>query len=258
MRSIERNPPTSMIGRVSSILDCFSSEESLLTLGQLSRRTGLAKSTLSRTTAELVAYGLLERQTDGFTLGLRFFELGEAAVRPRVLRRLAYGHMMELRHTTGHTVHLAVLDGSDVVYLEILHSRSAPRMPSRVGGRVHAHATAVGKVLLAHVDADRRRTVLERGLPSVGPSTITDPAELDRVLDQVRSSGIATERSESAAGVACVAALLPTPDENVLAAVSISGPEDSIDLAAVTGALQRAMDDVRRNVERLPRDLRKI
>lgn len=113
-------------------------------------------------------------------------------------------------------------------------------------------------MLLAHVDAERRHAVLERGLPRVGPETITDPAELDRVLDQVRSSGVATERSESAAGVACVAALLPTPDEHVLAAVSISGPEESIDLVEVTAALERTMADARRSIERLPRDLRKI
>lgn len=258
MRSNEWNPPASMIGRVSMILDCFNVEATTLSLSELSRRTGLAKSTLSRVLAELVTHGFLERQSDGFTLGLRFFELGEAAIRPRLLRRLAYSCMTELRHETGHTVHLAVLDGSDVVYIEILPSRTAPRMPSRVGGRVHAHATAVGKVLIAHADTAVRNAVLHKGLRPVGPKTITDPTTLEQVLNEVRISGVATERSESAAGVACVAALLPTPDAGPLAAISVSGSEEVIDIPAVTAVLQRTMEDVRRNIERLPHDLRKL
>jgi IclR family acetate operon transcriptional repressor len=147
MRSDERTTPISVIGRVALLLGAFEDGQGApgpvldrgaspgLGISELARRTGLAKTTVHRLTQELLDHGLLERHGENLRLGLRLFELGELATRQRNLRDVAMPHMADLRGATGQTVHLAVLQGTDVVYIQILRSRTAPRLPSRVGGR---------------------------------------------------------------------------------------------------------------------------
>lgn len=252
MSSNERNVPVSIIGRVSIIFDCFSHRDSTLTVSELARRTGLAKSTTSRLVSELTTYGFLENQGTAITLGLRFFELGQKAVRPHTLRRLTYAHMEGLRRTTGHTVHLAVLDAGQVVYIEILPSRTSPILPSRVGGRLPAHATAVGKAMLAFSDPSVTEEHIESGLVAVGPHTITDPDALRAALWRIRSTGFATEREESGQGVACVAAPILVRDGEPIAGISVSGWTHSIDLQACMAALSTAIESLRQQVAKLP------
>lgn len=252
MSAIERDVPVSIIGRVSAIFDCFSHLDSTLTISEIARRSGLAKSTTSRLVSELSSYGFLESSGTSISLGLRFFELGQKSVRPQTLRRLTYAHMEGLRRTTGHTVHLAVLDAGQVVYIEILPARSSPMMPSRVGGRMPAHATAVGKAILAFSDPDVTERHIAAGLESVGPRTITNPDMLRAALWRVRSTGFATEREESGPDVACVAAPILVRDGEPIAGISVSGWIHDINLDACIAALRSASESLRQQVERLP------
>lgn len=252
MRSDEWNMPVSIIDRVSVILDCFSHQRAVLSVSELARKTGLAKSTTSRLTTELVKHGFLERQGKELVLGLRFFELGEKASRPRTLRRLTYAHMEGLRRRSGHTVHLAVLDGRHVVYIEILPSRTAPKLPSRVGGRMPAHATGVGKALLAYSDPAVTEQIIADGLAAVGPHTITDGDALRTALWRVRATGIATEQEESGPGVACVAAPILIGDDQPIAAISVSGWVNDIDLEVCAGLIGAAARELRQQAGALP------
>lgn len=252
MSSSERDIPVSIIGRVSIILECFSHRDTRLTVSEIARRTGLAKSTTSRLVAELITYHFLEAQGTAIMLGLRFFELGQKSVRAHTLRRLAYAHMEELRRTTGHTVHLAVLDAGEVVYIEILPSRSSPMLPSRVGGRLPAHATAIGKSMLAFSPPAMTEDHIAAGLAKVGPHTITNPDTLKAELWHIRSTGFAIEREESGAGVACVATPILVRDGEPIAGISVSGWVDDIDLPACTAALRAAIDSLRQQVTKLP------
>ncbi len=222
-----------MLGRVTLILDCFTTGALALTLGEIVERTGLPKSTASRITNDLIALGYLERHGTSLSLGIRVFELGQHAARPRALKTLAQPRMAELRRATRSTVHLAVLEDTTVVYIEILASSASPALPSRVGGRLPAFATGVGKALLAFSPPDVVDRVLERGLWRVGPRTITDPDRLRAALAEVRTAGFATEEEESGPGVSCVAAPLFGPGGDApIAAVSVSGWSDRFDLNA--------------------------
>lgn len=258
MSSIERDIPVSIIGRVSLIFDCFSHVDSSLTVSELARRTGLAKSTTSRLVTELTTYGFLETHGTSITLGLRFFELGQRSVRPHTLRRLTYAHMETLRRTTGHTVHLAVLDAGQVVYIEILPSRTSPTLPSRVGGRLPAHATAVGKAILAFSAPSLTEGLIAQGLTAVGPHTITEPGALRAALWRIRSSGFATEREESAPGVACVAVPILVRDGVPIAGISVSGWIHNMDLDAAMTALRSVSESLRHQVEKLPPNRQKL
>lgn len=212
-----------MVGRVSALLAAFRPDDAGLGVSELARRTELPKATVHRITNDLVDHGFLERTPSGLRLGLRLFELGETATRPRDLRRLALASMTDLRSTTNLTVHLAVLERTEVVYIEILKARNMPRLPSRVGGRMPAHATGVGKALLAASPKRVIQEVVDQGLAKVGPLTICDPAEFRRELARVRAAGTAYEREESGPGVSCAAAAITAGDGTPIAALSVAG-----------------------------------
>ncbi|WP_293059795.1 helix-turn-helix domain-containing protein, partial [Mycobacterium sp.] len=143
MRSNHRHTGQSsvptVLARATAILAAFDRESQILGVSALAHCTGLAKSTVHRLAGELAQHGFLERRREGFVLGLRLFELGELVPRQLDLRGAALPYMADLRAATKQTVHLAVLDDTQVVYVEILRHRDAPPLPSRVGGRFPAH-----------------------------------------------------------------------------------------------------------------------
>jgi IclR family acetate operon transcriptional repressor len=154
MNLTERDKANSMLYRVSEILKAYHFGEKSLTMTEIARRTGIPKASTARIVTEMVFFGFLEKEKNQIRLGLRFFELGQLANRSTDLRQLTYQSMLELAQATGQTVHLAVLDGTDVVYVQILRGRNSPPLPSRVGGRLPAYATGVGKALLAYASED--------------------------------------------------------------------------------------------------------
>lgn len=212
-----------MVSRVSAILSVFTAQDAALGVSEIARRSGLPKSTVSRITRELVRIQFLESVRGSLRPGIRLFELGQLAARPRDLRKLALPSMADVRNATGQTIHLAVRDKADVVYIEILPGAQGPRLPSRVGGRLPVHATAVGKALLAFADDDQiAHAIDQRELVRVGPNTITSPTLLRTQLRKVRRDGVAFEWQESGPYVACVAAPVLLQDGTPIAALSVS------------------------------------
>ena len=139
-----------MIARISAVVGAFRPEEPELSASEIARRVGLPKASIARIVRDLVDFDFLERTPGGYRVGIKCFELGQLAQKPKDLRRMALATMADLRQATGLTVQLGVLDGSDVVYIEILRGKHADLViPSRVGGRVASYATAGGKALLA-------------------------------------------------------------------------------------------------------------
>lgn len=226
----EHDSSTSVVRRISALLSAFEPHETSLGVNELARRTAIPKATVSRLVKDLEGVGFVERSGIKVGLGLRLFELGERASRRRSVREIALPFMADLREATGQTIHLAILDGTDVVYVEILRRRDAPRFPSAVGRRLPAHATGVGKALLAGSSSDVVDAVIAAGLGRVGPRTITTPGSLRRQLAWIKSSGMAYEHEESAAGVACVASAIHLDDGPPIAAVSASGWIGKVDI----------------------------
>lgn len=245
---VERSVPTSAVARVSAVLNAFDGCHPELGVSQISRRSGLPTSTTSRLVADLVTHGFLEREGNRLHVGTRMFELGELASRHRNLRAIALPHMADLRTATRQTIHLAVLDHVDVVYVEIVHSRTSPPMPSRVGGRLPAHAAAVGKALLAFNDESAVDELCARGLDRVGPRTLTAPALLRRELQRVRRTGIAYDHEESGPGVGCVASPVLGADGAAVAALSVSGWSGRLDLRRLAPAVRTAALTVSREL----------
>lgn len=213
--------PSAVIDRVSLVLDAFDGP-GRLTLAQIVRRTGLPRSSAHRMLERLVQLRWLRRSGRDYELGMRLVELGSLAVHQDRLHKAAIPKLHELHAATGLVVHLAVLDGSDVVYMEKVGNRMAAALPSRVGGRQLAHCTALGKAMLAF--ADEGGTALDADLlPRQTKYSISTPGQLRNELLKVRSRGIAFDREESLAGFGCVAAPIGDPGEAV-AAISVCGP----------------------------------
>ncbi|MFT4229846.1 MAG: IclR family transcriptional regulator [Microbacterium sp.] len=252
MRATERDESRSMISRVAAVLNAFGPRDQELGVSEIARRAGLAKSTVSRIVHELIEHQFLEPGEGGVRLGLRLFELGESATRPRDLRKLALASMSDLRNATSRTVHLAVLEGTEVVYIEILPARGTPPLPSRVGGRMPAYATGVGKALLAWSDPAIVDEAIQHGLRQVGPGTITEPDRLRRELTRIRSAGIAYDREESGAGITCAATAVRRTDGQPLVALSAAGWSREFDMRRVGLAVQTAAQALTREIAKRP------
>ncbi|OLP02925.1 IclR family transcriptional regulator [Mycolicibacterium porcinum] len=209
--------PSAVIDRVSLVLDVFDGP-GRLTLAEIVRRTGLPRSSAHRILERLVHLRWLRRDGRDYELGMRLVELGSLALHQDRIHQAAIPLLRDLHRATGLVVHLAVLDGSDVVYLEKIGDQMVAAIPTRIGGRQPAHCTAVGKAILAdnpsaEVDLTERKTRF----------SISTERQLVTELSKVRAHGVAFEREESLAGFGCVAAPIG-PIGGAVAAVSVCGP----------------------------------
>ncbi len=214
----------SVLGRAVALLDAFAADDHELSLAELVRRTRLPKSTAHRMLGELVSLRLLERVGSGYRLGSRLFELGMRAGVERGLMEVAIPYMEDLYERTHETVHLGVREGTEVVYIAKIGGHRQAVAPSRVGGRMPLHCTAIGKALLAFGPGALFDEVVAAGLTRRTPRTVTAPGVLRRQLEPCRQRGVSYEHEESSIGIGCVAAPVLDADEQVIAAVSVTGP----------------------------------
>src|SRR5262245_44952621 len=166
-------PGATVTSRALSLLGAFDDRHRRLTLTELADRAGLPMPTAHRLVGELVAWGALARAQDGaYVVGRRLWDIGLLAPVQTGLRELASPYLHDLYGATLATVHLAVRDGAEVLYVDRLAGHASVPVVSSVGSRLPMHATGVGKVLLAHAPADVQHAVLS-SLVRVTPYTVT-------------------------------------------------------------------------------------
>ncbi|MFC9997888.1 IclR family transcriptional regulator [Nocardia sp. NPDC127526] len=232
MRAKDSRPsaevPVSMIERMTLILDAFDASTPTLTLLGLVERTGLPRSTVHRILDQMIKLRWLAHTSGGYRLGMRALELGGLTADHNEIRDAVSPLLHELSQRTGMVGHLAVLDGRDVVYLDKAGGRFAASLPTRLGGRMPAHATGVGKAMLACLEPNIAEAALRTRLPRLTPRTICEPEALARELQQIRMrQGVAIDREEAVVGIACVAAPLRGRG-TAPAALSLSGRADGM------------------------------
>lgn len=214
-----------VLGKAMAILHAFRVDDRLLPLAELVRRTGLPKGTVHRICADLVHHRLLEKTEHGYRLAGGLFELGMRAAVERTLLEVAMPFLQDLYERTHETVHLGVREGTEVVYIAKIGGHRQARSPSRTGGRMPMHCTAIGKVLLAHSEPDVRAAVLGAPLARRTPHTVVAPGLLEQQLERTLETGIAYEREESTTGLLCVGTPVLAPDgRTAIAAISVTGP----------------------------------
>jgi DNA-binding IclR family transcriptional regulator len=237
MRNGDRD---TVIGRAFRVLDTFDGGRPELTLDEIAEHSGLSRSTAHRLAGQLVRQGALERSRRGWRLGTRMFELGQLVVREQRLRERALAYMQDLYTATGETVQLAVPDAGAVLYVEIISGHRKVATPSRRGGRMPMHCTALGKALLAFsADGGREFLAGEPELEARTPRTIVDLAALRQELHEVRVDQLAYDREEAALGLCCVAAPILDGTGTAAAALSVSMPAGGrLTLAEVAPAIR--------------------
>ncbi len=215
---------------------------------ELSRRLGLGKSTVHRLCATLEHHGYLIRDpaTGRYRLSLRVFQIGSTALSDLGLPARAMPALEDLGASVQETVHLAILDGSEIVFIGKVESSRPLGLYSRVGRRSPAHCTALGKVLLAHAAAEARAHVLSRPLARYTAATITTPQALERALDEVRRRGYAVDDQEFEDGVRCVAAPVRDHSGRVVAALSVSAPAGRLPRGRVPSLAEQVVAAARR------------
>jgi DNA-binding IclR family transcriptional regulator len=199
----------SVLSRASAILGAFDEFEPELSLAELTDRSGLARSTTHRLATELADLGMLERTPRGYRIGLRLWEVGELAAVSLALRESALPHLLTLYAATGENVHLAVLDGTEALYVARLTGTASIPTLSRMGGRLPLHTTGVGKALLATRDEEWLAAYFRTPLERETVFSVTDERRLRAEFEQARAAGYATTQQEMTLGNVSIAAALP-------------------------------------------------
>jgi DNA-binding IclR family transcriptional regulator len=227
----------SVTSRALALVGAFDTRHRKLSLSELAARADLPMPTAHRLVGELVAWGALSRTRSGeYVVGRRLWDVGLLAPVNTGLRQLASPYLHDLYGATLATVHLAVRDATQVLYLDRLSGHASVPVVSTIGSRLPMHATGVGKVLLAHAPAAVQADVLAH-LTRVTPYTINQPGTLRRQLARVRRDDYATTVEEMSLG-ACSVAVPIRAGADVVASVGIVVPTFKKDRAKLVTAMQ--------------------
>ncbi len=217
--------PVKSAGRTLDLLELLADQPQAWTLVDLARELGIPKSSLHGLLRTLTSRGWVRTDDTGtrFRLGMRALRVGAAYLDGDDTVGVLGGVLDELARRFGETVHLGRLDGDQVVYLAKRESVHHLRLYSAIGRRLPAHATALGKALLAeHPDAEADRLV-RWPLRRLTAHTVTDRRAFHTALAEVRTAGYAVDREENAEGIVCFATVVPLAAPAV-DAVSVSVP----------------------------------
>ncbi len=229
--------PVSVVDRISLVLEALSTGP--MTLAKVTARTGLPRSSAHRLLEQLANAGWLARSPEQtYELGVKAYEMGQAALNQNRLLHHARPLMHAFAHRSGFTVQLGVVDRGDTVYLAKVNGRTSGSTPTAVGQRVPAHSTALGKAIMAYsavssnLSPDRAR--------NGSAATPSARSRFDDEMAQVRDRGVAFDRGEAFPGTACVGVSIGPPDHMYgnLAALSVCAPVSVLDHQKLIGPLR--------------------
>jgi DNA-binding IclR family transcriptional regulator len=237
------------IQKIGPVLDLFTVEHPEWGVSEVAEAIGVPRSSAHALLASLVETGLLQSRARGrYRVGWRVIELGETLRGTVNVRTVAYPVLEQLVKDYGETSHLAVMERSRVLYVEkILGTHMVNVTGARVGAQLEPHCSAVGKVLLAHrTSQEIRRILAGTTLRRFTPTTITDSDALCAELDTVTTAGVAYDRGEVVSDVHCVAAPVRDDMGQVIAAVSLTAPENRFNRsrAEFTQAVKAAATEI--------------
>lgn len=220
-----------VLDRALDVLESFSVTQPELGISDLATLTGIPKPTIVRLLSVLAARGYVERvtQSERYRIGVRALELGNIYLRATSLEREAEPIMAELVKATNQTANLAVLQGYEVVHIQVVAPERPVRFWASVGTREEAYYCGLGKVLLAELDDTNLQNYLHQEREARTPNTLTGADVLARELQRVRQNGFALDDEESSLGVRCIAAAIRNGLGEAIAAISISGRKEEFE-----------------------------
>jgi len=216
-----------VIDRAAQILDCFGFDHQELSVSEIGAKTGLHRSTAHRILMALEYNDLIKQtpSTSKYHLGIKLFKLGHQAVSQLNLREICRPFLSRLMNDTKETIHLAVLDDDQVLYLDKVEGPHALRMPSRVGRYIPTYCTSLGKAMLSCLDDQEVKSILRRQtLKPHTENTVKNINQLLADLRSVRKRGYAVDNEEIEIGLRCVGAPLRDYTGGMVGAISVAAP----------------------------------
>lgn len=239
----------SVTWRSLEVLGAFDAAHPQLSLSEIARRTGLPLATTHRLAGELLRWGALGKDQNKFVIGQRLWQIGRLAPVQQDIAELASPYMHDVLFVTQNVVNLFILDGSAVLLLERISGTRAGSPFRRVGSHMSLHASAAGKVMLAHIGMD----LLPEGadLAAVTDHTIVDGHVLEAEIRQVRQQGFATTSQESGLGNYGLAVPIQLPTGRVVAALGVVSQGQAPSIGSVVPVLRIAARGIARSLARL-------
>lgn len=244
---------TGTLGKAISVLDIVASADQPMRFTDILALSDQPRGTLHRQLSNLVEEGLLSLGRDhSYSVGIRLLKFAAKAWAGNQFRAIAEPHLRVLHDLTGETVHLGVLRGAEVIYLDKVESRQAVRMYSQIGNASPAYCTGVGKAAMAALpDAELRAVIAKIKFRRFTDSTLTTPEALLSEIETIRMSGNAYDREEHEPGIRCVAAPIHSADGSFVGGISVTGPAYRISAGSleswavlVRNAAAAIMDDM--------------
>ena len=221
-----KSAPVGVITKILHLLELLDQSPDGLSLKDVAARSKINKSTTHRFLSHLVSAGYLLRDNLGiYMIGPKLSRLGAGASFQRALSKICRPILENLRRLTTETVNLAVLDGFEVFYIDILETSHTFRLVSEIGSRRPFYCTSLGKAIVANMDEQAQENLFASGvLRQVTPSTITNLAQLRQQFGHIRQQGFSIEEEEAVVGVRCLGAVIRGSDGKIVGAISVSGP----------------------------------
>ncbi|PRX35800.1 IclR family transcriptional regulator [Orenia metallireducens] len=214
------------VDRALRILELLIEENQSMNLSEISEEVDLNISTVHRLLNTLIYRGFVAKEETGrYKLGVRIFEIVSLLEDSLDLKAIVRPYLNEIVDECNETANLVILDRGEVVYIDQVESTNLVRMFANIGSKGPAHSLGAGKVLLAHLD-ERELDKMLKGmeLTQFTSETLTEVEELKENLKQIKVQGYAIDFEEMEEGVRCVAAPIKNGDGEVIAAISVSGP----------------------------------
>lgn len=217
--------------RALKILEVLGNHQKGLGVTELAHEVDLHKSTVHRLLGTLAQRGFVEQdsETERYKLGLKIIELSNKMLTNMEVRQEARPYLEELMQFANEVVHLCVLRQGEIVYIDKVECPSTIRMYSQIGRRGPVHSSGVGKAILAFLPQEEVVRILQdKGMPRKTPNTITDIDEMLNHLAEIRLQGYSVDEVENELGIRCVAAPIWDHAGQVVASISVAGPESRV------------------------------
>ena len=225
MNSLETNNSIlQSVQRGLQILKLFSATEPVWGISDIATTLNLSKSTVSRITHDLVEEGYLEKTRNKYRLGFSLLALSGVITSHLEIHRESKDTLKSLVQKLGETAHIAILEDLEITYLHKVECQNPVKLFTNIGKKNPPTCTGSGKILLAYQPDAAIQELIDRGLPIMGPRSITDPQKLKIELQSVRKNGYSICMDEMQEGIISIGAAIRDYTNEVVAAVSIVGP----------------------------------
>lgn len=218
------------VERALNILEQFTLTEKKLSLLELSKKTGLKRTTCYGLAETLLKNGYLnyEESTGKYSLGVSNYIVGQIYAQSMEIRAIIAPYLRKLAMKYETAVHLAVADGYDTIYIDKVGETETFRILSRVGKRAEIFAAAISKIVLAYQEETTIDELLSKPMPRYTANSITNPKEFRKILEEVRNTKIAIDNEELDIGLVCIATAIENNKGELIATISISGASEKM------------------------------